>query len=131
MANTWTTLLDAVYPVGSIYMSYEETSPATRFGGTWSAITGFPWLHGSKTCGTTGGEETHTLSESEMPKHNHACPCAVIYGGNATTYRNLFATNSKLWSEADWNNPVSSAGGSQSHNNLPPYYVLRGWRRTA
>ena len=131
MANTWTTLLDAVYPVGSVYISYSTTSPATRFGGTWSAITGFPWLHDSTAVGTTGGEETHVLSVEEMPKHDHYCPCTVVYGGDAERYRNLYATNSKVWSEADPNNPVSSTGGSQSHNNLPPYYVLRGWRRTA
>lgn len=133
MANTWTTLLDAVYPVGSVYISYSTTSPATRFGGTWSAITGFPWLHSSTTPGTTGGEETHTLSVSEMPSHSHqgddggqwnieVAPNAeggyIAHPGWATN--GPWTENSKTW-----------IGGSQSHNNLPPYYVLRGWRRTA
>ena len=32
--------LDRVYPVGSIYMSVNSTSPATLFGGTWEQIKG-------------------------------------------------------------------------------------------
>ncbi len=31
-------LLDMVYPIGSIYMSVNNTSPATLFGGTWVAL---------------------------------------------------------------------------------------------
>ena len=74
MANTWTTLLDAVYPIGSIYQAYNSTSPASRFGGTWSAIQD-KFLLGigdDYSTVTTGGEATHTLSVSEMPTHQHS-----------------------------------------------------------
>jgi hypothetical protein len=30
-----TSVLNAVYPVGAIYLSVNSTSPATLFGGTW------------------------------------------------------------------------------------------------
>jgi hypothetical protein len=33
-------LLDFIYPVGSIYLAYNHTSPATLFGGTWERIPG-------------------------------------------------------------------------------------------
>ena len=37
-------LFDLVYPVGSVYMSTNSTSPATLFGGTWTKIAGrFLW----------------------------------------------------------------------------------------
>lgn len=35
-----------IYPVGSVYMSYTSTSPASLFGGNWTAITGhFPYFN--------------------------------------------------------------------------------------
>ena len=34
--------VDAIYPVGAIYMSNVSTSPSTLFGGTWSAISNPP-----------------------------------------------------------------------------------------
>lgn len=70
-----TSFLDKVYPVGSIYMSVNSTSPATLFGGTWEAIAGGRVLMGANstyTLGSTGGSYTHTLSADEMPTHTHA-----------------------------------------------------------
>ena len=71
MANTWTTLLDAVYPVGSVYISYNTTSPATLFGGTWNNIADyFPYFvtaTSSSTVGVTGGANTIELDLN----HNH------------------------------------------------------------
>ena len=32
------TIIDLVYPVGSIYTSMDSTSPAEKFGGTWEQI---------------------------------------------------------------------------------------------
>ena len=133
MANTWTTLLDAVYPVGSVYISYNATSPATLFGGTWSAITGFPWLHDTTTPGTTGGEEKHTLSVSEMPRHSHQGDSGTHWNLEVSAGANTGSIRfTEFQSGGAWvynSNPW--CGDSQSHNNLPPYYVLRGWRRTA
>ena len=37
MAN-WVNLLDIIYPVGSLYMSMNATSPATLIGGNWEQI---------------------------------------------------------------------------------------------
>ena len=66
-------LLDLVYPVGSLYWSSKATSPNTLFGGTWTRIKDkFLWAMGdSDTANATGGEKTHTLITSEMPKHTH------------------------------------------------------------
>lgn len=69
-----TSFLDKVYPVGSIYMSVNDTSPATLFGGTWEEIAGGRVLMGADstyTLGSTGGSYTHTLSADEMPSHTH------------------------------------------------------------
>lgn len=69
-----TSFLDKVYPVGSIYMSVNDTNPATLFGGTWEEIAGGRVLMGANstyTLGSTGGSYTHTLSANEMPSHAH------------------------------------------------------------
>lgn len=66
--------LDA-YPVGSIYMSVNSTSPSTLFGGTWEEIAGGRVLIGQNTAypaGSTGGEATHKLTTKEMPSHSHS-----------------------------------------------------------
>lgn len=78
--------------------------------------------------GAIGGAETMSLSEAHMAAHTHtfsgttsgvgdhqhAPPVAVTYGGNAGNYRNLFTTNSPLWSGGDWNCAVTG-GGAHSH----------------
>ena len=77
-------IIDAMYPVGSIYMSVNNVSPATFFGGTWEQITDrFLLCAGSNhAAGTTGGAETdqittggtvggHALTTNEMPSHYH------------------------------------------------------------
>ena len=68
-------LLNKVYPVGSIYMSAVNVSPASFLGGTWQAIeqgrmlmaAGSSWQ-----AGTTGGAAYHTLTVQEMPAHDHS-----------------------------------------------------------
>ena len=76
-------ILDFVYPVGSIYMTTNIQNPSTLFGGEWvawgegrvpvGAGTGRDSNGVSKSfeSGATGGEYNHTLSNEEMPKHNH------------------------------------------------------------
>lgn len=68
-------LLNRVYPVGSIYMSAVNISPASFLGGTWQAIeqgrmlmaAGSSWQ-----AGTTGGAVYHTLTIAELPAHDHS-----------------------------------------------------------
>lgn len=67
-------LLDSLYPVGSIYISYNSTSPASRFGGSWTQITDrFLLAQGTsyRTAGSTGGEADVTLTTSQIPSHTH------------------------------------------------------------
>jgi hypothetical protein len=72
-------VLEAVYPVGSIYISVGSTSPADLFGGTWSVFGAGKCLVGIDSADTdfdtaeeTGGAKTKTLSTSEMPSHYHS-----------------------------------------------------------
>lgn len=68
-------VLQAVYPVGSIYCSYGSTSPAVLFGfGSWTKIEGRFLLGASSTygLGSMGGAATVTLTVNQIPAHNHS-----------------------------------------------------------
>lgn len=71
--TTNSTLINRVYPVGCVYMSFQSTDPSTLFEGTsWLKLENrFLLGSGSKSVNSTGGEETHTLTIDEMPTHNH------------------------------------------------------------
>lgn len=134
----WNSLLNMVYPVGSIYMSVNNVSPQTFWSGTWEQIQDRFLLSAGTTysAGTTGGEATHTLTEQEMPNHRHGgLDVDQVYklgwGGGTDTGHNL---SDKL---GQWSNDVSNkvetgfTGGSQPHNNMPPYLTVYMWKRTA
>ena len=66
-------IFNMVYPVGSIYMSANSTSPATLFGGTWERIQDKFLLCAGSTyaAASTGGAATVTLETANLPSHNH------------------------------------------------------------
>lgn len=119
-------IFDAIYPVGSIYLAYNHTNPATLFGGTWVRINNaFLWaVDADGAIGKTGGAKEVTLTISQIPSHSHGS----VYSQNATT------TKDKAWYSTSGSSiaygPVSTGGG-QPHNNMPPYIQVAAWRRTA
>ena len=120
-------ILNMVYPVGSIYMSANSTSPATLFGGTWQQIEDTFLLSAGSTytAGDTGGEATHTLTVNEMPSHSHT----INYGGPATgTQGATPGGSSNLGPNSSF---IQATGGGLAHNNMPPYLVVYMWKRTA
>lgn len=72
---------------------------------------------GDHVFGDIGGEERHTLTPSEMPAHNHGYTHAefakpLAMAGSDVDGIDIVAASTNM------------AGGGQSHNNMPPYYVL-------
>lgn len=61
-SSSWNTYLNLIYPVGSYYISNSSTSPATRFGGTWTQITGRVLYCNSSVGNYDAGTHTHGLS---------------------------------------------------------------------
>lgn len=100
------TFLDAIYPVGSIYLSTRSTDPGTFLGGTWSRIQGRFLIGASSTytAGSTGGSATHRHDKGS-PKTNgkQETSSYVITQGNYTDYA----------------------------SSLPPYLAVYMWERTA
>lgn len=135
------------YPVGSIYLSVNDTDPATLFGGTWERISQGRFLLGAGSnaanstdywgsypagsmnfpAGETSGEARHTLTINEMPKHNHGLD-NYNTSGSATPF---FTVQSQAKKGYGGNIQTMYAGGSQPHNNMPPYLVVYMWKRTA
>lgn len=133
--HTTDTLL-AAYPVGSLYMSAEATSPASLFGGTWEQIKDRFILAAGDTyaAGSTGGEKTHTLTVGEMPEHTHTLK-RMSWSGKGLD--NTHSNNYSFWGyDPDMSAPISSgyigsAGDSVAHNNMPPYVAMYAWKRIA
>ena len=145
-------LLNYVYPVGSIYMSTVNTSPASFLGGTWEQLkNGF--LYGGTSYGSGNGTGTstqsHTLTVSEIPSHGHAQSWA---GNDGTTNnlvtnktsgsqssRNTFGTGSgcRYNAQTAWHNSgativgTGTTGGGGGHSHGIPYISVFMWRRTA
>lgn len=64
---------DEIYPVGSVCIRYDTTSPATLYGGTWTRLEG-RFLYGCATSGTVGATGSHTTGSgsSTLPYVNVA-----------------------------------------------------------
>ena len=144
-------LLQMIYPVGSIYMSTNNVSPATFIGGTWTLIQGKFLLAAGDgyTAGDTGGEATHTLTAAESGQkeitisgdgaHQHnvlmkyrqagvVTGSAAYFHGDGTLNYTGFST---VADQGAHSHSVSGSDATNAHNNMPPYLVVYVWTRTA
>jgi microcystin-dependent protein len=81
--------------------------------------------------GETGGSETVSLLESEMPAHSHAVKVSQADGQNQTPTAALLATGIAIHQYAPAGSATSlsphalaAAGGGQPHNNMQPYLTF-------
>ena len=115
------TLIDQIYPIGSMYVSTKETSPASLFGGSWTKIKD-KFLYATSTTGDAGkdgGNSTtsytpagtvtgsvggHALTVAQIPQHGH--PQNYSGGGDGDTNRAI----------------TRSTGGSTAEDNVHGKY---------
>lgn len=117
-------LLDVIYPIGSLYISFNNVSPTENIGGQWEPIIGrFPYFSDKI---ETGGENAHTLTINEMPSHSHQ----TLQNNNDGTISGwgLSSINGIVKKEYGF---ATREGGSQPHNNMPAYQSMYAWRRVA
>lgn len=121
------TIFDIIYPVGAIYISVSDVNPAILFGGSWEQIQDRFLLGAGATysAGSIGGEAAHTLTIDEMPRHNHEID-NLNASGNSTPYMTVQAQDKKGYGG---NVQTMFSGGSQPHNNMPPYLAVYIWKR--
>ena len=139
--DTFDGIIDIVYPIGSIYMSVNSTSPATLFGGTWEQIEDtFLLASGTTYCnGDTGGSADATLV-----LHNHstndtgeyfvtsentgANNTRVTYSSSGNRYVDGMTDNTTPFHHREY---VSTEGTDGTGKNMPPYLAVNVWKRTA
>lgn len=111
----------------------------TTYGGDGRVNFALPDLRGrvpihtgnGHTLGERAGEETHTLTLSEMPMHTHTLTATSDAGTRAVVPGNLLAkTPNALYHAPDGNltamNPaaIGNVGGTQPHQNMMPFLAI-------
>jgi microcystin-dependent protein len=154
-------IVDAIYPVGSIYISTNSANPSTIFSGTtWAAYAEGRAIVGvgsngesTWTAAQESGSETHTLTEAELPSHDHGSGSlatssagshnhsvyfdnAALTGGNGNTVSTSPGDGTRNTStDGAHTHTISgstgNAGSGNAHNNIQPSIGVYIFERTA
>lgn len=140
--------LNRLYPVGAIYLTWNDNNPGNFLGGTWIRMAEGRGLFGvGRSTGRNGiadnvgeheefGDWKHTISVDEMPSHDHGVYIQNTSGNpqvDAPQWTIAFPDNWKQYSSATrlLASSTSKKGGNQSFYIIPPYIGIYVWRRTA
>ena len=110
----------------------------TTFGGDGRVNFALPDIRGrtpihvgsGHTLGQKGGEQAHTVTQSEMPQHTHALNVVNANGSTPQAANNLFAGANNMYHSPDGNlvsmepGTVTNVGGSQAHLNMQPFLTI-------
>lgn len=146
------------FPVNSIFLSLDNSNPATIWlGTTWQKQEG-RFLLGSNSSyplGSTGGSSTTTLSKANLPAHNHSAtqsahahtqpththvitsyegggrPGVSNYnaGWNAVGTQATSSAGGENTGSAQPTITIGNTGSGTPFNNMPPYLVVNIWKR--
>ena len=125
---------DLIYPIGSIYMSVNSTSPNILFGGTWERIQGRFLLgaNDSQTtynAGKTGGSVTKTLEVGNLPSHDHGASA----GNFISTSSNASPGSQMAFAAGEYRRYAMSktgkTGSGTAFDIMPPWLAVYIWKR--
>ena len=152
------TLVDLLYPIGSLYLSTAGTDPGTTLGGTWQRIEDRFLLAAGQTyaAGATGGQAALTLTEQQLPPHihhvegftsvdstthDHGVPNVIQGGSGGEAYAESWSggtgrrelTTSAICINHDHTVDLDSqpCGGGEAVGILPPYLAVYVWQRVS
>lgn len=129
-----------IYPIGSIYMSVNETNPSELFGGEWEQIKDtFLLACGTKhSNGSTGGSEdavviqhTHPLENTDYyfvgkKKSDTASTKRVTVPTSGSNYAYVSSGSTSFGNFYE----TQSKGVNGTGKNMPPYLAVYVWVRT-
>lgn len=126
------------FPVGYIYQSYNSTSPANIYGGSWTPITG-RFLYCNSGTGVGGSNNvtlslnhTHTQMDKYMPLLNYNNGTGYSYVSGSDVLTDWIATG-----ESSWRDQGGVRVGkkipldTKTFSIMPTYQTCYAWRRTA
>ena len=147
--------MDKLFPIGAVYITYNNNNPGNFLGGTWEQFGQGRTLVGEGTgndgstsmsfaTDSSGGEYKHKLLEIEIPKHHHSESLMVKgypeWPVQTTDWYGVmidFSTKNYVAPKQEVHATSASAftytgwaGDNVHHNNVQPYIVTYFWRRT-
>ena len=112
----------------------------TTYGGDGETTFGLPDMRGrmpmhDTPLGQKAGFESVSLSESQTPSHSHQLRATMADGDNTDPTNRLLATGTHAYAQRIYQSNsldrnmgglaiMSSSGGGQAHNNMPPFLTL-------
>lgn len=134
-------LLNAIYPIGSIYMSVNNLNPSTIFGGVWEQM-----AKGRTLVGVDSNDNDFNIvgkmgGSKELESHQH-----LQYWSSEDGNRNPLVLNQKYGKPSDSTYGAYIHGqddyyegaplltgfaGNGTSGNLQPYVCVYIWKRTA
>lgn len=135
--------LTTIFPVGSIYMSFDENfNPNDVYGGTWKRIQGYTLVGATQPDEETLtgndklqinssqviGEVNHTLTVDEMPSHRHMLN--IKTAGSTENEKYQWGVNTTQQDNMG-DNFTSYEGRGLAHNNIQPSIGVMMWYKVS
>lgn len=140
-------VLDRIQPVGSLYFSTSNTSPASLFGGTWEryaqgrVIVSASDTDKDFTVGKTGGEKTSPVDLTKLYAlwsnrgNDFIADVETIPGHNTVWRATVKSQTLNHYATTDISNSgvrvILPAGDTRRVSVIQPYVAVYVWRRTA
>lgn len=130
--------IDMYYPINSLYLSFESTSPAQLFGGIWRQIT--DKLLKAENNTNTGGTNTHQHTATGLSAAIGSTASHINYLGFSYTAAPAWYANGASISPTYTLSMANNSGSSFNHgtqiigqldeaSSLPLYQDLFVWQR--
>ena len=156
IGNEKRSLINYIYPIGSVYFSVDDGNPDAKFPGTtWTQISQGRFIVGVGTGNDSvedntfisennNGRYNTTLTEAQLPSHRHL---HGVLSQHPTYNPNIYgASNTDIPDPVELFRPLdtldsvafplkqgftSNTGSGASFTNLPPSFGLYIWKRTS